>query len=138
VQSGKKGDRKMLLSESGRIIHTDTSEIKKIDTQYISDESTVIAIEKIEACGKMDELAAVFEEEVNGGEIGYGCEAAVTHETMEDFADAAKNHWRECTTRNGEKVGAAVVYRDVQIAKGQRRTTVLVFDCGDFRAVLTY
>jgi hypothetical protein len=72
---------------------------------------------------------------IDAEDIGIDCEAATTHETMEDFDNSRMNHWSE----RGKRVAGSgfVVYENIQITKGQRRQRLAVIDCGDFRLCLT-
>ena len=105
------------------------------DAHYI-DEDSAAAIEQVPA-----HLWAALQETMNdlveGCEIGVDYKIAVTHETMEHFEDARKNHWVECG--GVEPVNGplkAVQYLQVQIAKGHQRKEIVVVDLGETRAVL--
>lgn len=53
-----------------------------------------------------------------------------TRETLEDFV-ASSRSWREADGRND--LGGAIFWKSVQLHKGDRRESLTVVDCGDFR-----
>jgi hypothetical protein len=72
---------------------------------------------------------------IEAEDIGIDCEAATTHETLEDFDNSRVSAWAERGKRTqGE---GFITYENIQIAKGQRRQSLAVVDCGDFRIALT-
>ena len=83
-------------------------------------------------------LAAL--DKLNGGsEPGIDCSVAITHETVEDFDNSMKHHWRECGDRieyNFDGV-RAVEYKNVQLFKGQTRFNQMIVDLGKIRVCLS-
>ena len=63
---------------------------------------------------------------------------ALTHETIEEFADSAARHWNEVESRAGEAAGEhGRVWWEVQVLRSQPRITwLLVVDVGDRRLVV--
>ena len=105
----------------------------KANGRHIDDDS-MAALEQIPADKWATVIAAA--EAIDAAEIGLDCTVAVTRETLDDFANSHKNHWSE----QGKTTTAILdgrAWRNVQIAKGQRRVSLAVVDCGDFRVCLT-
>lgn len=55
----------------------------------------------------------------------------VTRETLDDFRIAAKTQWAEANGR--EEFDGVIYWESVQARKGDRRESLTVVDCGDFR-----
>lgn len=68
----------------------------------------------------------------NGGE--WMVEAVETHETLEQFIDSSQN-WSERSAMVQGEIGGMpfIVWRNVQVAKGQPRRQMSVVDLGDVR-----
>lgn len=61
-------------------------------------------------------------------------ECEPTRDTLDNFREAAKKIWRE--TSETREIAGGLYWESVQCRKGDRRVSVAVIDCGDFR--LTY
>lgn len=73
-----------------------------------------------------------------GSEPGIDCDIAITHDTIDDFETARREHWREChraamSTVDGFHVAS---YSGVQMHKGGQRRDIAVIDCGEIRVCL--
>lgn len=107
-------------------------ELLKSNTDHMTDES-LAAIEQAPESAWSTIVAAA--KAIDAEDIGLDCEVATTTETLEDFENSRSNYWSERGKRTqGE---GFVTYENVQIAKGQRRQSLAVVDCGDFRIALT-
>ena len=72
---------------------------------------------------------------MGNNDVGIDNALIKTHETLEDFENSRKSHWRECRKHRIEN--DAVFYSDVQMLKGMSRISEMaVVDLGDFRIVL--
>lgn len=100
---------------------------------HISDDS-LAAIEQIpENAWAAVQAAADL---IDASNIGLDCEVAATHETIEDFQKSRNKHWAE----RGQTLTATLdgrAWKNIQIAKGQRRQSLAVIDCGEIRIALT-
>ena len=73
------------------------------------------------------------------GDVGIDNEIALTHETLAEFDDS-RNAWSERGARREIEVGgvAGREYKDIQIAKGQRRQNLIVLDFGSQRVTMVW
>jgi hypothetical protein len=102
------------------------------NSKYIDDDS-LAAIEQIPADKWATVMAAA--EAIDAADIGLDCTVAATRETLDDFEDSRAKHWAErgkCVRGDGFSA-----YSNIQIAKGRRRQSLAVIDCGDIRIALT-
>ena len=100
--------------------------------KHMTDES-LAAIEQI-ADADFAALQAAAEA-IDASDIGIDCEVAITRETLKDFENSRATKWAEKGKRTqGE---GFITYENIQLTKGERRQTLAVIDCGDFRACLT-
>ncbi len=69
-------------------------------------------------------------------DVGMDNEIVETQETLADWEDNRKNHWRECgkvTVKDN-----VVLYEDVQMFKGQSRISqIAIVDLGEFRVSIS-
>ena len=83
---------------------------------------------------QFDKLSAVTEL-MGNSDLGIDNSLVKTFETIEDFENSRKTHWREC--RHAKIADGVALYSDVQMAKGLPRISEMaVVDLGDFRIVL--
>ncbi len=107
------------------------------NTDYIDDDS-LAAIEQIPA--EIWHAATHACKELCGSpDLGLACKVATTRETLEDFDNSRDNHWAERGQRREWILATTTThaYKNIQIAKGQRRQSLAVIDFGDFRVCLT-
>ena len=73
-----------------------------------------------------------------GSEPGIDCDITITHDTIDDFETARREHWRECRRATMLTLGGLKVanYLGVQMHKGDRRRDIAVVDCGKIRVCL--
>lgn len=114
-------------------------------TDYIEENRPYAREECIAALEMMsdDDFAALvaLDEELTGeGEPGIASRIVITSEAATSFDEARMSKWRERGQR--EEVTcegrACVVYRDVQVAKGQQRANIAVMPWGDKSLVLQH
>ena len=100
-------------------------------------ESSAAAIERIPAAAWPAVLEGV--EIVAGGkEPGIDCGIAVSHETLEDFDAARRNHWKNKGTRTARMIEdlTCLHFERFQLHAGDTRRSQFVIDAGDLRICL--
>lgn len=107
------------------------------NAKYISDDS-LAALEQIPEAA-WQAVCEIADDEHGWQELGIECAVAATHETLEDFDNSRMNHWAERGKRSEVEFDNFVGrnYVGFQTTKGQRRSQMLVIDCGDIRIALT-
>lgn len=103
-------------------------------SSYISDDNTRAVLETLTQA-EFDRLQAVSEDLTGDDEVGLGTRLAVTAETIADFDNSRATAWSEKGAR--EDVDGGVIYRQVQIAKGQQRIDLAVVPLGARTIVMT-
>ena len=112
------------------------TEIIGDDVNYMDDDS-LTALESLDdsAWPVLVEAARL----AGAGDPGIDNEIALTHETLAQFDDS-RNAWSERGARREIEVGgvAGREYKDIQIAKGQRRQNLIVLDFGSQRVTMVW
>ena len=103
-----------------------------------SDDPSTAAICQIPDTAWPAVVAAVDEYTGGGIEPGIDCAVAVTRETLDEFRQARREHWRERGTEQAMTIGGyrGLLFRSFQLHKGAERRDMLVLDIGTIRVSL--
>jgi len=91
---------------------------------------------------QLNELAKIYQIGTTGDEEDWESEAiavealpkdyiVVTRDTLDDFRHASKHEWNETSTV--QEINGGLFWPHVQARKGDRRESLSVCDCGEFR-----
>ena len=111
--------------------------VAKDNVDYIDNDS-LSALEQLDVEVYPALVAACVE--MGQADPGVDCKIATTHESLDDLENSRVNHWTECNSFDRLILAGlnAIAYYAVQIHRGEKRHDLVVVDCGDLRAVLTF
>jgi hypothetical protein len=126
--------------ERGGIVRRKWQEAKMTRIEYINENESYLNEKSAYILDIISEeqfqILVAATVKMGNSDVGIDNEATRTQETIEDFEDSRKTHWRGC--RKVTHASGAVFYEDVQMFKGQPRMAQLaVVDLGDFRVTLS-